>query len=155
MTTFEYIMNKREKAIEIEERIKDLEEQIRIEEEKISRDNLPTSRSQDKPREMRNMMNNEQRTKSSCDYPNETSKGSLLPNGIKSHRQELEGSKEDDIFHLENESYSKENPDNDMGFRITATSNFHKNNAGSTSHPNENSQEWSDYDQNTNSVSIK
>lgn len=69
-------------------------------------------------------------------------------------KHELEGSKEDDIFHLDNESYSKEHPDNEMGFRITATSMF-KNNMASTSHANENSQEWGDSDQNTNWIVVK
>lgn len=140
MTTFEYIMSKREKVKEIEDKIKELEEQIRNEEEKISKDSLPSCRSNDKTRDAKFKLNNEQRTKSSLDYPNETSKGSLLPNGAKSMKHELEGSKEDDIFHLDNESYSKEHPDNEMGFRITATSMF-RNNMASTSQANENSQE--------------
>lgn len=154
MTTFEYIMNKREKVKEIEDKIKELEEQIKREEEKISKDSLPSWRSNDKTRDAKIKPHNDQRTKSCWDYPNETSKASLLRQWAKSQRHELEGSKEDDIFHLDNESDSKDNPDNEMGFRITATSMF-KNNLASTSQPNDNSQECLDPEQNTNWVVVK
>ena len=37
LTTFEYIMQKRERAEELKKKIKDIEEKIRIEEEKLTR----------------------------------------------------------------------------------------------------------------------
>lgn len=82
MSTFDYIMSKREKQQEIKEKLKELEEALKREEEKFNRhNNLSWSKSSsDPPRLDTQRLQEEHCTKGSTkgEMYDETSKGSLL-----------------------------------------------------------------------------
>jgi hypothetical protein len=89
MTTFEYIMDKREKEEEIREKIRELEERIRYEEEKLSKQSVPSARSVGPEPRYNYKSLSEPKTKGSTGgeyFIDETSKGSLL-----NHRQKRLG----------------------------------------------------------------
>jgi hypothetical protein len=130
MSTFDYIMSKREKAENLKDQIKSLEERIKNEEAKQSSPSIAHS----SPR------NSNNRTKVTQEYFTkgsnrgeqtvETSKESLLISKLRLPIHE--NSKEDDChenFRIENEI--KVSNENEIGFRNTSSSVFRQvNNSG-------------------------
>jgi hypothetical protein len=113
-------MNKREKVQKKrEQEIQKLELEIRLEEEKYSVSQNSVRSGLNNSKHKRN--HHDQKTKgSNAEYNDETSKGSL----IKPNKQ-FETSKEDEVFHSNQEEESKtDNNDNELEFRITSSSNW-------------------------------
>jgi flagellar biosynthesis component FlhA len=125
LTTFEYIMEKREKAENIKQKIRDIEEEIRVEEEKLSkRGSVQLSiNTTEQIFKRSDRFNYDQKTKGSvAEIVDENSKGSLLPNGKLVAEAE---SAKDNIFDEDDDS--KEAEGHDTEFRNTAASYFKPN----------------------------
>lgn len=124
LSTFEYIMDKREKeAKKVENKIKNLEVGIQMEEEKCSNEHLDSERSHKESTREKKRTPFDQKTKGSMlEYNDETSKGSLFAN--KQRKTEQENWKENGIFSSVEDNKSDESPKNEaeLGFRVTADS---------------------------------
>jgi hypothetical protein len=120
MSTFEYIMHKREKLQnKKQEDVQKLEAAIKIEEEKFSEGRNSPRNGMDNVKTQRNPY--DQNTKvSNAEYKDGTSEGSL----IKPNRQ-LDVSKDDEVFdtNQENDSNPASNG-REVEFRITSSSNW-------------------------------
>lgn len=138
MSTFDYIMSKRERKKHLQTKIQSIDERIRQEEEKIAQIREISNRSP--VFASMHKKEHEQRTKSSTGerfVNEEDSKGSLLER--KSGKHVIMHDKDDSIEPQEEEEH-KDHADNEMGFRITASSMF-KHNFNNASEDNKNDNE--------------
>ena len=136
MTTFEYIMRKREKEIELEKKIEELKEQIKKEEENLRKEILNSIQSSISNKDSKPSLLISNKPKSLLKRVDENSKNLLVGNISKPRNDIHDWIKDNNTLQIDNSSEEKDHNDNDMDLRITATSMF-KNYNISLSNANE------------------
>ena len=136
VTTFEYIMQKREKAEELQDRIKEIEEQIRREEEKISQawgslHSLSINSTEQNLKVQNRLW--DQKTKGSINENNENYKWNSMP--LQDFKKTVEDWK-DDILDGHEDYDSKWEDEQEVGFRVTSSSVFKQVNNSRCHTPN-------------------
>jgi len=132
LSTYEYIVEKRERQQQMKEKMNEVRLHLGSEEQKESKDHLNSSRSEDPHEKEFKKNQSDTKTKGSIlEFNDEVSKGSLLVSKNRQHNIDMK----DEYLESNEEAKNSLSPEaeQEMGFRITASSNWKQKDANTYS----------------------